>query len=88
MSEQSHSYLITRSAGFKLQQNFLKCNICTAGPVGGEGVEGLVSDGGDVLHSLVLAQSQLDIIRGQLAAATECGIVTQQGSSGQLAVTV
>ena len=47
-----------------------------------------MSDGGDVLRLLILAESQLDIIGGQLAAAPECGIVAQQGRSGQLAVSV
>ena len=47
-----------------------------------------MSDGGDVLRLLILAQPQLDIIGGQLAAAPECGVVTEQGRSGQFAVSI
>ena len=47
-----------------------------------------MSDGGDVLHLLVIAQAHLDIIRGQLAAAPERGVVAEQGRSGQFAVSI
>ena len=79
-------YLVTGSAGLKLHENFLKCNIRIAGPVRCEGIEGLVSDGGDVLHLLLIPQSHLNVVGGQLGP--ECGIVTQQGCSGQLAISV
>ena len=77
-------YLITRPTGFKFHKDLFKCDVGTAGPVGGECVESLVRHLGGV-PGPVLAEAGLDVRGGELGPSSECSIVTQEGGCGQLA---
>ena len=70
--------LVSSVGGLELVDDLVEGHVGAAGPVGGEGVEGLVGDGGGVLllQELLPAQPALH------------GVMSQQGRGGQLAFTL